>query len=548
MSDSRDRWSSDNDQLSTGHASSYRRFLRASGFLAVGVALPLLNNPTSCTSVVKSATLADLHKSYPQDVPDKEKSKSKLNKAPGSKDSEVKQSPFLTATDGRALSTSELLERLSGDASKDNESAFELQFRIRTAALKTIAAEVHELGTDQSKTHTQRQPSQEESVIATLLLKCIDELSANADSRSKFLHILDSVLAGQHPFSIHLSPSEEAYYSKIVQACLKICQAESQDVKTEGSDSVERYAMREKLVRFWLGYGSIQQALHAVQFLLTSSSIPEPSISTSTSTDATMHLRKGVAADELNLAGFLKVWQRTLGRMQRRILRVTRTKHLTDISSHARKLAICCSAQSSARIQQQPKKTQSGRRWDWEDDNGWEKFDEKVAGVLEAAYQAGKQYVDFNVEGRPEMWRADLNRMVQRDLATNKERNIRSLLSLQIKEKGGRLSQTVEITMSHNTVVRDLRKELATYLGHDESLLRMMYGNRVLRRADYQNLTIRESIVPLGSEPLVVCKMNKGDLEDLCAFVVTGPSPFLSLCTNVSPAAFKAPITCAWSV
>lgn len=130
-------------------------------------------------------------------------------------------------------------------------------------------------------------------------------------------------------------------------------------------------------------------------------------------------------------------------------------------------------------------------------------------------------------------------------MATNQERNIRSLLSLQIKEKGGRLSQAVEIT---NTAVRDLRKELATCLGHDESLLRMMYGNRVLRRADYQNLTIRESIVPLGSEPLVVCKMNKGDLEDLCAFVVTGPSPFLSLCTNVSPAAFKAPITCAWSV
>jgi len=86
-----------------------------------------------------------------------------------------------------------------------------------------------------------------------------------------------------------------------------------------------------------------------------------------------------------------------------RILRVTRTKHLTDISSHARKLAICCSAQSAARTVRRPHTAAAqedaertplglGRR------QRVEKFDEQPAGVLEAAYQAGKQYVDFNVD------------------------------------------------------------------------------------------------------------------------------------------------------
>jgi hypothetical protein len=76
--------------------------------------------------------------------------------------------------------------------------------------------------------------------------------------------------------------------------------------------------------------------------------------------------------------------------------------------------------------------------------------------------------------------------------------------------------------MPHDTLIKELRRELATYLKYDETLLRMQYGNRVLRRADYQHVSIREAIVPLGADPLVVCKMVKGDVEDLCTFVTTG--------------------------
>ena len=60
------------------------------------------------------------------------------------------------------------------------------------------------------------------------------------------------------------------------------------------------------------------------------------------------------------------------------------------------------------------------------------------------------------------------------------------MLAVVIKEKGGKISHTVEINMPHDTKIKELRNELASYLKHDENRLRMMYGNKVLRKADFQ--------------------------------------------------------------
>ena len=38
-------------------------------------------------------------------------------------------------------------------------------------------------------------------------------------------------------------------------------------------------------------------------------------------------------------------------------------------------------------------------------------------------------------------------------------------------------------------------------------------------------ISIRDAIVPLGADPLVVTKMARGDIEDLCTFVLTGQKP-----------------------
>jgi hypothetical protein len=62
--------------------------------------------------------------------------------------------------------------------------------------------------------------------------------------------------------------------------------------------------------------------------------------------------------------------------------------------------------------------------------------------------------------------------------------------------------------MPFSTLIRDLRKELAQYLKVPEPTLRMMCGNRVLKRAEYSDLTIRDGLIPLGSEPLVVIKVR----------------------------------------
>ena len=118
------------------------------------------------------------------------------------------------------------------------------------------------------------------------------------------------------------------------------------------------------------------------------------------------------------------------------------------------------------------KRPHCGRKWDCEDDNGWERFDDRTSALLEAAYQQGRPYIDYSVEGKPHSYRADFQRMVQRNLQTGREKPLRTLLALLIREKSGRITQTVEINMPHSTSIRELRKELAQYLKHDEKQLR----------------------------------------------------------------------------
>jgi len=130
--------------------------------------------------------------------------------------------------------------------------------------------------------------------------------------------------------------------------------------------------------------------------------------------------------------------------------------------------------------------------------------------------------VDFQVDGRPDVYRADFTKMVQRNVQSGAESPLRSLVSLSIKNGSGYASQTAEINMAHHTVITDMRNELAKYLKDDETRLRLMYGNRVLRRADYQHVTIRDGTVALGSEVLVVTKMKPGEVEDRCTYALTG--------------------------
>jgi hypothetical protein len=102
------------------------------------------------------------------------------------------------------------------------------------------------------------------------------------------------------------------------------------------------------------------------------------------------------------LHSFMDSWQRSIGRMKKRLLRVHRQKHLTEISVTARRVHICCgqpsrNANNSTNANQ--KKTQNGRKWDWEDETtqGWERYDDRVSSILEEAYVQNKPFVDFTV-------------------------------------------------------------------------------------------------------------------------------------------------------
>ena len=67
------------------------------------------------------------------------------------------------------------------------------------------------------------------------------------------------------------------------------------------------------------------------------------------------------------------------------------------------------------------------------------------------------------MDGRPDVYRADFTKMVQRNVQSGAESPLRSLVSLSIKNGSGYASQTAEINMAHHTVITDMRNELAKY-------------------------------------------------------------------------------------
>ena len=313
---------------------------------------------------------------------------------------------------------------------------------------------------------------------------------SSSPASSSFMAAFDALMATQAPFSIRLSLTEQRYYDRIAANMAALLSSRS-----AGADD----GAREALVRYWLGVGSMLHSLRAVNFLLAPAHASAPALSSS-------------------LSAYLDAWASALCAMRAPLLRLGRSRHLTAISSSARRVSL---VHSAAQAPLKAKRPPCGRKWDCEDDTQWDRYDDRTSALLEAAYQAGKPSLDFTVEGKPHTYRADFTRMVQRNLSTGREKPLRSLLALLIREKNGRITQTVEINMPHNTSIRELRRELASYLKWDEKQLRMMYANHVLRRIDYNHVTIREGIVPLGAEPLIVTKMHKG--ED--AVTTAQPSP-----------------------
>jgi len=362
----------------------------------------------------------------------------------------------------------------------------------------------------------------------------------------RFLSILHRGLASADPLSIDLSASEEPFYASISRLgveALRLAGAASPSGSTAqqsllATAGVSATQLRETMMRYWLGRGGVEQCLEAASFLLRHT--PNP-------TEERLHLRD-----------FLARWTSLMRASSRTVLRVSRSKHLTQVPAASRLTKLVCStlplhrtgyapsasgwrrtgASSSSSSRDEPAPT---RRWDYEDDSAWSRIDDRVCLLLEEAYQAGRPSVEFQLDPSPAAlaaaaasgaplpapttYRADLLRMTQRNLSTGRERAIRCLLALLIKENGGRVSHTVEINMPHDTLIRDLRTELASYLRHDEKLLRMTYAHRVLRRVDFENATIRAAIVPLGAEALTVTKLAKGDMEELCTFTLTGAKP-----------------------
>jgi hypothetical protein len=101
-----------------------------------------------------------------------------------------------------------------------------------------------------------------------------------------------------------------------------------------------------------------------------------------------------------------------------------------------------------------------------------------------ATLRSKQPSVDFQLDGKPYIYRIDFATMKERNLQMGRERGIRTLLSLLVRDSNGCAYQnnTIEINMPANTKLMALRKELANYLKHKEHLLRIMVGNRVLYR------------------------------------------------------------------
>ena len=379
---------------------------------------------------------------------------------------------------------------------EDTEDRFDFHFLIRQHAMQLLAD--HQPTTAQPPSAPSTADAarvDEEATGASLSLSSLllSHLSSSPSS-AQFMSSFDALMSSQAPFRVHLSSTELRYYDQIAA-----------NIAHSLPDQSDALRVSESLVRYWLGVGSLPHSLQAVNFLLSrSSAASSPSLLLSPAFTAYLHR-----------------WSTALSSMKAPLLRLSRSKHLTAVSSSARRVSLLSSSSS---LPFKPKRPPCGRKWDCEDDTTWDRYDDRTSAILEAAYQAGKPSIDFTVEGKPHTYRADFTRMVQRNLQTGREKPLRSLLALLIREKNGKISQTVEINMPHNTSIRELRRELASYLKWDERQLRMMYANKVLRRIDYSHVTIREGIVPLGAEPLMVTKINKGDLEELCTFTLTGNS------------------------
>jgi hypothetical protein len=162
------------------------------------------------------------------------------------------------------------------------------------------------------------------------------------------------------------------------------------------------------------------------------------------------------------------------------------------------------------------------RRWDYEEitnsSSVWEKFSDSICSILESAYSSGQKAVEYRTNESNHLFRADFDSMMERNISTGQSRAIRSLLALIVRDgTTGRAVQTVEINMPHSTTIKELRRELSIYLKHPEEALRLQYKAKILRRVDFNQFTIRDAIIPLGPEPLIVTKLTGNQAEQLCS-------------------------------
>ena len=513
---------------------SFHNFFRGEDEASTLIPLPLVLDPITAESVLHTVEVAELHNLYPPKPFSSTTTSSSVSfgnppfAAPASVssifDAEFHaETPFLVEMDNRHQQL-----RPSGPVARlHKDEMFELSYRLCVSALQAAVQRADQRSKFQQSsllrsTARGRQP---EGVLSSLVLQLIR--NASEESAETFLKTFDDMISCQGPFSIDLSPSDEVYYTAVAEMCERFFKSSrhprqspssstssspytfsssSLGLQTPAKDrhlvspvppvtpnttreinNAQQKRAAENLVRFWLGQGSMQHSLTCVNFLLRQCK----------GRDGTF--------EHLPLGDFIAQWQHYLAMARRSVVRVGWERHFTEVGALAGKVFIL-PVLKEARLRAVTK-TAQGRRWEIEDEDSgsttFEKCGDNTSKILEEAYQAGMQFVEFSGgEGKGLMYRVDFTRMVQRDLQTGKERHLRYLLALLIKERGGR-EIMVEINMPHDTKIRDLRVELSKYLKYDETRLRMMYTNRVLLRADFQDLSIRNAIIPLGTEPLV---------------------------------------------
>ena len=126
-------------------------------------------------------------------------------------------------------------------------------------------------------------------------LKAVGEKPSADDP---FMVAMNQFISKQRPFGILLAPEEGTYYNKIVQMYKYLC---------ENNDN----RFTESLVRLWLGVGSVEHSLNAVDFLVS------------------------VLDKPLKLNEYLSEWSNEQNTMKARLLRQNPTSHLTDIATNA---------------------------------------------------------------------------------------------------------------------------------------------------------------------------------------------------------------------